>query len=282
MSTGFFSSARLVAVIAALAVGGCASLPADRAQRTQALQASAADVRDPLEPMNRVFLQGNLLLYQGIERPIGGVYKTVVPQVVRDRVTAGVDNLTEPRIFINDVLQGRGQAAATTFGRFVVNSTFGIGGMFDWATSAGLPRQTGDFGQTLYVWGFGGGPYLVLPLLGPANVRDGIGKGVDPEINPALYAIWRYGGIWPSVGIAGFMALDGAGGLDDVLAGSLDPYPRLRSLYLQKRAAELGDAYGITVEPQTEAVVIAPAAKPAPRKAHYARARATTAPTQNK
>ncbi len=241
----------------------------------QALQASASDNSDPLEPMNRVFLQGNLLLYQGIERPIGGVYRAVVPQMLRDRVSAGVDNLSEPRIFVNDLLQGRGQAASTTLGRFVLNSTFGIGGLFDWATSAGMPRQTGDFGQTLYVWGFDSGPYLVLPLLGPANIRDGIGKGVDPEINPALYVIWHYGGLWPSIGIAGFMALNEAGGLDDVLAGSLDPYPRLRSLYLQKRASELGDAYGITVEPQTVPVVIEPPVKPAPKKAAYAKPKPT-------
>ena len=243
----------------------------DRAQRERQLQASAADTTDPLEPMNRVFLKGNLLLYQGVERPIGGAYRTVVPQVVRDRISNGVDNLDEPRIFVNDILQGRGQSAVTTFGRFLVNTTFGIGGLFDWATNAGLPRQSGDFGQTLYVWGFDSGPYLVLPVLGPANIRDGIGKGVDPEINASTWLIWHYGGPWPAIGIAGFMALDNAGGVDDVLAGSLDPYPRLRSLYLQKRAGELGDAFGITVNPQTEPLPITPA----PAKLRAAKVKAT-------
>jgi phospholipid-binding lipoprotein MlaA len=233
-------------------------LPVDRAERTQMLQASALDTTDPLEPMNQVFLQGNLLLYKGIERPVAGVYKMVVPSVVRDRVSAGVDNLEEPRIFINDVLQGRSQSAATTLGRFLLNSTFGIGGLFDWATMSGLPRQSGDFGQTLYVWGVGSGPYVVIPIMGPATIRDGVGKVVDPEINPSLYAIAHFGGVWPTIGIAGFMAIEQAGGLDDVLAGSLDVYPRLRSIYLQKRASELGEAIGVTINPQTEPAQAAP------------------------
>jgi phospholipid-binding lipoprotein MlaA len=276
-----FTLANVISFAAALMLSGCASMPGNVAQRTQMLQASAVDTSDPLEPMNRAFLQGNLLLYQGIERPLGGAYKTFVPQVARDRVSAALDNLQEPRIFVNDVLQGRGQAATTTFGRFLLNSTFGIGGLFDWATGSGLPRQSGDFGQTLYVWGFDSGPYLVLPILGPSNIRDGIGKGVDPELNANLWVIWRYGGPWPSVGIAGFMALSEAGGLDDVLAGSLDLYPRLRSLYLQKRASELGDAYGITVYPPLETFPDTRAAKPAPAKRHTAKSKQVQA-DQNK
>ena len=145
------------------------------------LQASAVDTSDPLEPMNKVFLQGNLLLYKRVERPAAGVYMAVVPGVLRDRVSAGLDNLEEPRIFINDVLQGRPQSAATTLGRFLLNSTFGIGGLFDWATMSGMPRQTGDFGQTLYVWGADSGPYLVIPILGPATLRDGSAKSSTPR-----------------------------------------------------------------------------------------------------
>lgn len=222
------------------------------------LQANALDTTDPLEPMNRVILQGNLLIYQGFERPIAGAYKLVVPAVVRDRIAAGVNNLDEPRIFVNNILQGRPQAAVTTFGRFVLNSTLGVGGLFDLASANGLPRQTGDFGQTLYVWGLASGPYIVMPILGPATFRDGFGKAVDPELNASSYVIWHYGGIWPTVAIGGFGALDNAGGLDDVLAGSLDLYPRLRSIYLQKRSAELGEAVGITINPQTEPMPITP------------------------
>jgi phospholipid-binding lipoprotein MlaA len=264
MSSIFSHLARSVALALVAALCGCASLATDQATREQKLRAFAQETRDPLEPMNRAFLQGNLLFYQGVERPLAGAYVAVVPGVVRDRITAGVRNLEEPRIFINDVLQGRGQAAATTLGRFAINSSFGVAGMFDWATPSGLPRQTGDFGQTLFVWGIEPGPYIVLPVLGPATFRDGIGRAVDPSMNPATYAIYHWGGLWPSVGVGGFSALSGAAGLDDVLAGSLDVYPRLRSLYLQKRASELGDAVGVTVTPQTEMVDVppAPAAKP--------------------
>ena len=213
-----------------------------------------------------------------MERPVAGAYAAVVPSVIRDRVSAGVANLAEPRIFINDVLQGRPQSAATTLGRFLLNSTFGIGGLFDWATMSGMPRQTGDFGQTLYVWGVDGGPYVVLPIIGPATVRDGVGKVVDPEMNPSLYAIARFGGVWPTVGIAGFMAIEQAGGLDDVLAGSLDLYPRLRSIYLQKRASELGEAIGVTINPQTEPLQTTRAGTAAPKTAAAKRASAKAAP----
>jgi phospholipid-binding lipoprotein MlaA len=264
MSRFFSHFAKGVALALLAALGGCASLATDQAQREQKLQAFAQDTQDPLEPMNRAFLQGNLLFYQGIERPLAGAYMALVPGVVRDRITNGVRNLEEPRIFINDVLQGRGQAAATTFGRFALNSTFGVAGMFDLATASGMPRQTGDFGQTLFVWGIEPGPYVVLPVLGPATFRDGIGRSVDPSLNPTSYAIYYWGGLWPSVAVGGFAALSSAAGLDDVLAGSLDVYPRLRSLYLQKRASELADAVGVTLTPQTEMVDVppAPAAKP--------------------
>ena len=194
----YLARSAVVALVAALC--GCATLNMDPAQREQKLQAFAQDTNDPLEPMNRAFLKGNLLFYQGVERPIAGVYMAVVPGVVRDRITSGVRNLEEPRIFINDVLQGRGQAAATTLGRFAINSTFGLAGMFDLAANSGLNRQTGDFGQTLFVWGIEPGPFVVLPVLGPATFRDGIGRAVDPSMNPATYAIYHWGGLWPSVG----------------------------------------------------------------------------------
>ena len=128
------------------------------------------------------------------------------------------------------------------------------------------------------MWGADSGPYLVIPILGPATLRDGVGKVVDPEINPNLYVIARYGGVWPTVGIAGFMAIDEAGGLDDVLAGSLDLYPRLRSLYLQKRASELGDAIGVTINPQTEPLQYDPGRqRPRPRQLRPRRPRRSAA-----
>ena len=246
MSTTIFSSAWVLALLGALALGGCASFPADKAQRMQALQASASDNSDPLEPMNRVFLQGNLLLYQGVERPIGGAYRAVVPQMLRDRVSAGVDNLSEPRIFINDLLQGRGQSARNDF-----RPLPGEYHLRHWR-----PVRLGD-----ERW-FAAPDRRLRPdplCLGlrqrPVSCPPGPGAGQHPRRHRQgrrpgnqrehLGFIWHYGGPWPAIGITRIMALDNAGGVDDVLAGSLDPYPRLRSLYLQKRThGELGDAFG--------------------------------------
>ena len=112
---------------------------------------------------------------------------------MRDRFRSFVDNLVEPRIFINDLLQVRLNSAGITFARFLMNTTVGIGGLFDPASKHNLPRQTGDFGQTLYMYGVGDGPYLVLPFFGPSNLRDGIGFGVDlfteGRVNPLAAAI---------------------------------------------------------------------------------------------
>ena len=255
-----FSRAGLVAL--AFGLGGCAATMAEGPQRANMLRATALDLNDPLEPFNRSVLNLNVAIYNTVERPIAGIYVAVVPGTIREKLSAGVNNLDEPRIFINNLLQLRGEAAYKTFGRFLINSTLGLGGIVDVATEGGLKRQTGDFGQTLYVWGVSSGPYLVLPLIGPSNFRDAVGTGVDAIGDPASYAIGRVGGPWSTVGVGAFSKFNRAGEFDDVLAGSIDPYPRLRSIYLQKRASELGDAVGITINPQTEPtpVVVAPQA----------------------
>ena len=111
--------------------------------------------------------------------PAAKAYHNVVPEPVRNSIENFVSNLDEPFVFANDVLQLRLEAAATTVGRFAVNSTVGVGGLFDVATKQKLPQQSGDFGQTLYVWGMRNSPYLVLPVIGPTNVRDLIGTTVE-------------------------------------------------------------------------------------------------------
>jgi phospholipid-binding lipoprotein MlaA len=247
-----------VAVSLALATAGCATVDANNPQREQMLRATALDTTDPLEPTNRGVLNANVALYRGVERPLIGAYQFAVPAILRDRVTDGINNLGEPRIFVNNLLQLRVESASKTLGRFVLNSTVGIGGLIDVATLAGLPRQTGDFGQTLYVWGVSSGPYLVLPIFGPSTVRDAFGKAVDEVTDPGGYGVGRVAGTWASVGVGATGDIGETADLDDILVGSLDPYPRLRSFYLQKRASELGNAVGITVNPQTE-----PAAPPA-------------------
>src|ERR1700730_7490807 len=135
---------------------------------------------DSNEEMNRRVLAAN----QAVLRPISEVVKEVIPGPVHDRIHDLNSNLKEPRIFVNDLLQLRGEAAARTGARFIVNSTVGLGGLFDVASREGLPQESGDFGQTLFVWGVSEGPYMVRPYLGPATLRDAVGSTADMVGNP--------------------------------------------------------------------------------------------------
>ncbi len=134
---------------------------------------------DPLETMNRKVFEGNQRFNHAVIYPVAKAYHDVVPEPVRNSVENFAGNLIEPMVFANDVLQLRLGAAATTAGRFAINSTVGVGGLFDVATHQNLPRQTGDLGQTFYVWGMHDSPYLVLPVIGPTNVRDIVGATIQ-------------------------------------------------------------------------------------------------------
>jgi phospholipid-binding lipoprotein MlaA len=208
---------------------------------------------DPLEPFNRKIFAFNMAIDRAVIKPAARAYRAIVPQFVRNRVRSIIDNLNEPLIFVNDLLQLRIDAAGATFGRFIINSTVGLAGMFDRATGDGLAKQTGDFGQTLYRWGADDGPYLVLPFFGPSNVRDAFGLGVDLVSSPVGYAIPR------EDRLAFGIAVGIANGIDlrernleafDVLEQSaLDLYAHLRSVTRQHRAGILNDA---RKTPQTE------------------------------
>ena len=125
-------------------LGACAGLPRD----------ASLPINDPNEEMNRHVMAAN----QEVLRPASVVVKTAIPGPVHDRLRDLNANVKEPRIFVNNVLQGRFQAAANTGARFLLNTTFGIGGLFDIASREGLTQQSGDFGQTLFVWGVAEGP----------------------------------------------------------------------------------------------------------------------------
>ena len=194
--------------------------------------------------------------------PAAKAYHNIVPEQVRTSVGNFVTNLNEPFVFANDVLQLRVGAAATTVGRFAVNSTVGVGGLFDVATNQKLPQQSGDFGQTLYVWGMRNSPYLVLPVIGPTNVRDLIGTTVEfataiplfATAIPAVAAAAPAGSSLPhiataanNVSVAGsvatpFTKLDQADQMAELEDSSIDFYSMLRSVVNQKRQAELDEA----------------------------------------
>jgi phospholipid-binding lipoprotein MlaA len=209
-----------------------------------AARAQQEDMNDPLEPMNRVFFDFDMFLDRILLKPVAQVYVAVIPPPGQHAVRHVLTNMNEPIVFANNMLQGQFHRADVTVGRFLLNSTFGIAGIFDWATDSGLPRQNGDFGQTLYVWGFDSGPYLFLPLLGPTNPRDAIGYGVDSYADPVGYAFWNAGGLrWVSFTRFGLDTVDSRAQqldtLDELEKTSIDFYATIRSLSRQHRAVEL-------------------------------------------
>jgi len=219
-------------------LAGCATPPSDPAERAAFEQSN-----DPLEPMNRHLLDANLFVDRILLKPATQVYTTILPEEGRDALKHVLDNMKEPVVVINSVLQAEPKAAATSAGRFVINTTIGIGGLVDIAAKNGLDKQIGDFGQTLFVWGLPEGPYLILPILGPSNPRDLVGMGIDAYIDP--FSLLATAKNIDQIQIARFV-LDGIDQrarasdiLDDLQKNSLDFYAQLRSLSQQHRAAEL-------------------------------------------
>ncbi len=202
------------------------------------------DTDDPLESMNRKFFDFDLFLDRILVKPLAKAYVGLVPPPGRHAIRHVLDNMNEPIVFANNLLQGEFHRADITMGRFLLNSTFGLAGIFDLASHSGLPKQNGDFGQTLYVWGVGSGPYLFLPILGPTNPRDAIGFGVDNAADPIGYAFWTAGGLrWASYARAGTDNVDSRSQqldtLDELQKNAIDFYAEIRSLARQRRAIQL-------------------------------------------
>jgi len=190
---------------------------------------------DPLEPWNRAVFSFNDKLDRAAIKPAARGYQAVVPARIRKHVGNFFRNLNEPTTIVNDLLQGNVSQAANDFLRFALNSTFGMLGLLDMATPAGLPHHEEDFGQTLRLWGLGSGPYLVLPLLGPSTTTDGIGL-----VPAALYTDPRtaIGDEQASYGLLTTNIIDSrsrALGTSTVLDLKLDPYVFMRETYLQRR-----------------------------------------------
>lgn len=213
------------------------------------LPGDSSDAYDPYEKMNRSLFEQNQRFNRSVVYPLAGFYRNNVPQPVRNSVENFVSNLAEPMVFANDMLQLRLNAAATTVGRFAINSTVGLAGLADVATRQKLPQQSGDFGQTLYVWGMRKSPYLIVPIIGPTNVRDLFGTTVE------FVATIPAGNLLPTqiasaannITVAGsiaspFTKLDDVNDMKELEDSSLDFYTMLRSVVDQKRQAELQEA----------------------------------------
>jgi phospholipid-binding lipoprotein MlaA len=222
-----------------MVAAGCATVP-----REPAAYAAFKATNDPLEPLNRKTFAFNQGLDRALLKPIAKAYVRAIPDRGRDGIRNFVNNLHEPLVMVNNLLQGEFRRAGTTAGRFVLNSTAGLAGIMDVAGRHGLARQSGDFGQTLYVWGVHDGPYLVLPVMGPSNPRDGFGMGADLFLNPFVWLTphYRYQTSF-SVAQATVGGIDerarNLDTLDEIQREAVDYYASMRSLYRQNRNAEL-------------------------------------------
>jgi phospholipid-binding lipoprotein MlaA len=200
-------------------------------------------INDPFEKENRSTHQLNLALDKNVIRPIARSTTKIIPKPVVQGVSNFAGNLDLPGEVINDVLQLRlGKAAHNTL-RFAINTTIGIGGLFDPATPMGAPEKPTDFGETLAVWGVGEGEYLELPLYGPSTRRDALGKVVDIGINPVRLFIPK-DKLWINTFSQVFAKIGDRGRYsetyDSILYESADSYAQARLLYLEHRRHDLG------------------------------------------
>jgi phospholipid-binding lipoprotein MlaA len=210
--------------------------------------ASAQEAQgDPWEGLNRNLFAVHETVDKAVLGPVARGYRAITPQPVRHGVLNFLRNLRAPVIFVNDVLQGELGRAGTTAARFGLNTTVGIAGVFDPATSAGLERHDEDFGQTLAVWGVDTGPYLFVPLLGPTTVRDGAGRIVDIAFDPLTWAEFDEAdevqlGRTILTGVAARELVIET--VDDIRRDSLDPYVTIRTSYglLRQSAIQNGPA----------------------------------------
>ncbi len=220
-------------VVAGVAAG-CASAPVDDPEALAEYRA----INDPLEPLNRQVFAVNVALDTFILQPAAVTYRDFMFPPLKNNVTALLTNLRLPWTFVNNLLQGNMTAAGNTAERFVSNM------LTLWMADLGATEDSRqeDFGQTLAVWGFeGGGPYIMLPLLGPSNVRDATGTAVGFVGDPVRLATSRE----ISVGRAAAGAVDGRSrnieDVQDLRQNSLDFYATVRSLHRQQRAAAIAN-----------------------------------------
>lgn len=219
---------KLVAFLIALGAVGCATVPSGQ--------------NDPYEPTNRKIFALNESLDRNVMLPLAKFYTRAVPGFARDGIHNFIANLDVPVTFANDVLQGEANRAADSFGRFVFNSSVGVGGLIDVAGKAGVEEHESDFGETLGVYGVGEGPYLVLPMLGPSNPRDAAGRAVDIVLDPSTWITWR-SDVFYKIGRDATKILDERARNIETIAeierSSVDVYATERSLYRQHREAEI-------------------------------------------
>ena len=193
---------------------------------------------DPWQSMNRAVFRWNDYFDKLLVRPAAFAYTTFLPRAARQGVGNFFSNLNDVNVLANDVLQLKGRAIVNDSSRLVLNTTLGIGGVFDVASSAGLRKNEEDFGQTLAAWGVGTGPYVMLPVFGASNLRDSAGLVLDTLLNP----IQRVEDRSLRVGLFVLIETDARSGvlaLDELITG--DRYLFVRDAYMQRREFLVSD-----------------------------------------
>lgn len=230
-----------IAVIGVI-LAGCASQPQN-----------VDDVNDPIEGVNRAVFGFNEVIDTWFLRPAATLYRGLLPPPIQDGIHNMLSNLSTPIILVNDLLQGEPDRAMTTLSRFAINSTVGVLGFGDPAEEMGYKPHDEDFGQTMAVWGVGEGPYIVLPIFGPSNPRDVVGRVVDHFTDPLTMWANNTGRDNFPMGRAIVSAVDTRAyyydAIEDMRKNSLDPYSAMRSFYRQRRSSEIMNSDAPTVSP---------------------------------
>ena len=227
-----------------LVLAGCASKKAVQAP-AETWDVSPGQIADPIEPWNRFWFKFNDIFYMGLGKPFSKAYTTVLPQYARARIENAYSNILFPARFANAILQLRPDKASRELGRFIINTTFGLGGLYDLAaTKPDMAAQQLDFGQTLGVWGAGQGFYLVLPILGPSSLRDGIGLAADASAQPTTYIV--------NAPFLLTIAISAGGKInripetleiyEELKRSAIEPYTSARDAYAQSREKVVDDA----------------------------------------
>lgn len=230
LTRGALAPMRAIAVIAVLLViAGCASAPG----RTRN--------DDPLQRLNHGVYKFNDTLDRAALKPVAKGYKAVTPRWFRTGVGNFFSNLSYPSTFVNQFLQGKGKEGFRDTGRFLLNTTVGLGGLLDVATPLGLTAHDEDFGQTLAVWGVGSGPYLMLPFLGPSSVRDAPSRFFDYFLGPLVYLDVPWEVEWGLRGLDIVHSRSELLSLDPTLEKAFDPYAFIRDAWTQQREFAIYD-----------------------------------------
>jgi len=242
-----------VAIVASTSIfsASCAAVPGEELGTVQPREPVPAaerqkvypiDVYDPWEGFNRGVYKFNAQFDRYVFIPVVHAYEYVMPSFAEQGVSNFFNNLGEMRNGLNAALQGRGDVFGVAFGRFFINSTLGMFGLFDFATAFDIIEHREDFGQTLGWWGLGPGPYLVLPILGPSGVRDASGLGVDTAAATSLPGVSDISNeVYFTPGVYGVYAVDERHevGFRYYQSGSPFEYDLVRFLYTKKRELDV-------------------------------------------